>query len=271
MWFHIFFIVLGFIFGTFGTLVGAGGGFILMPVLLLLFPDVNPEVLTSISLAVVFFNASSGSIAYSRMKKIDYKSGLIFAAAAVPGAVLGSLSIKFINRDVFNVIFGLLLIAVSVYLFFKPQRTVTKIKANDKLHERKVIDSDNIEYVYSFNGKIGVLLSAAIGYVSSLLGIGGGIIHVPAMVNILNFPVHIATATSHFVLAIIALAGTVARIFEGSFTKESIIQVLFLSAGVIAGAQLGARLSKRIHGKWILKGLAIALCFVGIRILFMSL
>ncbi len=54
---------LGFFIGTFGTLIGAGGGFILMPLLLLMYPDMSPDVLTSISLAVVFLNASSGSIA----------------------------------------------------------------------------------------------------------------------------------------------------------------------------------------------------------------
>jgi uncharacterized membrane protein YfcA len=263
--------VIGFIVGTYGTMVGAGGGFVLMPILLLLFPKESPEILTSISLAVVFFNASSGSHAYSKMKKIDYKSGLIFAAAAVPGAIAGSLVVKYIDRNVFNIIFGTLMISASIYLFFKPLKNVpANAPVRDGHVTRKVIDAEENEHVYSFNGKIGILISVFIGFISSMLGIGGGIIHVPILVNILNFPVHIATATSHFILAIMSLAGTIVHIIDGSFTKESILKTVLLAAGVIAGAQLGARLSKRIHGKWILKGLAAALCFVGIRILIMA-
>ena len=81
---------LGFAVGTYGTLIGAGGGFVLMPILLLIYPDDSPELLTSISLAVVFFNTLSGSEAYGIMKRIDYKSGLLFAGAAIPGAVFGA-------------------------------------------------------------------------------------------------------------------------------------------------------------------------------------
>ena len=66
-------VCLGLGVGFFGTLIGAGGGFILVPVLLLLYPSLRPEVVTSISLGVVLFNASSGSIAYASMKRIDYR------------------------------------------------------------------------------------------------------------------------------------------------------------------------------------------------------
>jgi uncharacterized protein len=77
-------IALGFVLGAFGTLIGVGGGFVLAPVLLLLYPRAEPETLASISLAVVFLNAMSGSYAYARMKRIDYKAGLLFAAATIP-------------------------------------------------------------------------------------------------------------------------------------------------------------------------------------------
>ncbi|MBD0278392.1 MAG: TSUP family transporter, partial [Flavisolibacter sp.] len=62
---------IGFLVGCIGTLIGAGGGFILVPVLLLLFPGLRAEAITSISLGVVFLNAFSGTVAYARMKRID--------------------------------------------------------------------------------------------------------------------------------------------------------------------------------------------------------
>ncbi len=78
--------VLGLIVGAYGTIIGAGGGFILVPVLLLLYPDYQPEQLTAVSLAVVFANATSGSVAYGRQRRVDYLTGLLFAAASAPGS-----------------------------------------------------------------------------------------------------------------------------------------------------------------------------------------
>ena len=85
-------IPLGFFAGGYGTLIGAGGGFVLAPALLLLYPGEAPETITSISLASVFFNALSGTLAYAKSKRIDYKSGFIFSLADMPGAVLGALA-----------------------------------------------------------------------------------------------------------------------------------------------------------------------------------
>jgi len=115
-------VVVGLGIGIFGTLIGAGGGFILMPLLLIVYPQENPELLTSISLAVVFFNALSGTVAYARMKRIDYRSGILFSLATVPGAILGALSTSYIPRRTFNVIFGLALISASLFLFLNPRR-----------------------------------------------------------------------------------------------------------------------------------------------------
>lgn len=264
-------IIIGFAIGTFGTLVGAGGGFILMPVLLLMFPSESPEILTSISLAVVFFNAASGSLAYSRMKKIDYRSGIIFSIAAVPGAIAGSFTVKYINRDIFNIIFGVILVLVSLYLYFRSAAKTDPAKpVPEHYSKRLLIDSEDNEYAYAFEHKTGIIISVLVGFVSSLLGIGGGIIHVPAMVNLLNFPVHIATATSHFILAIMAFAGTVTHIIDGSYTWDSAVKTIYLAIGVIIGAQLGAKLSKKIKANFIIKALAIALCIVGVRIFLLT-
>ncbi len=61
------------------------------------------------------------------------------------------------------------------------------------------------------------LLSIIVGYLSPLLGIGGGIIHVPALANWLQFPVHVATATSHFILAVMATVSVITNIVKGSY------------------------------------------------------
>ena len=262
-------VALGMGVGAYGTLIGAGGGFVLMPVLLLLYPNQNADLLTSISLAVVFFNALSGSEAYAMMKRIDYRSGLMFAAATIPGAVLGALNTSFISRRMFDFIFGVLLVAAAAFLVWRPKKPEVASTSQhlSRLYvTHHLVDVRGTEYKYSFNYMLGMAISVIVGYVSSFLGIGGGIIHVPALSYFLDFPVHVATATSHFILAIMALTGTVVHIMTGTFT-HGVHRTLALSIGVLMGAQIGARLSEKIQGNWIIRGLAIALGVVGLRIL----
>lgn len=268
---YLLLIGLGILIGTFGTLIGAGGGFLLMPILLLAYPQANAETITCISLAVVFFNSFSGSYAYAKMKRIDYKSGIIFALATIPGAILGVLTTEYIPRKLFNIIFGFLMIILSIYLFLhKIDKYKIIEKKNMNLTRRQVIEKDGTIHTFSYNLTIGIVLSLFVGYVSSLLGIGGGIIHVPALAYFLNFPVHIATATSHFILAIMAFIGTIVHIVTGSFAHGGIRRTIFLGIGVLIGAPIGAFLSNRLHGNWIIRILAIVLALVGIRILILS-
>jgi len=268
---YLWLIPLGFVIGAYGTLIGAGGGFVLMPVLLLLYPDQSPEIITSISLAVVFFNALSGSWAYARMKRIDYKSGLLFAVATIPGAILGALSTAYIPRRLFDAVFGILMIAASIILLLYPIKAKDAIGNRRSYHlARNLVEKDGTVHTFSYNPRVGVGLSFFVGYISSLLGIGGGIVHVPLLVHLLNFPVHIATATSHFILTFMAMTGTTVHIVTGVFS-HGVRRTIALAVGVLFGAQVGALLSNRVQGNWIIRGLAVALGFVGIRILIMAL
>jgi uncharacterized membrane protein YfcA len=267
---RLWLIPVGFIIGTYGTLIGAGGGFVLVPMLILLYPQESPEVITSISLAVVFFNALSGSLAYMRLKRVDYRSGLLFAAATIPGAILGALTTSFIPRPLFDIFLGLMLIAASIFLILHTHKKGEKERGIlEGGLVRNLVEVDGTTHTFSYSPTVGIGLSLVVGYVSSLLGIGGGIIHVPALVHLLNFPVHVATATSHFILAIMALTGTVVHIATGAF-HHGIRRTIALAIGVLIGAQLGALLSSRIKGIWIIRGLAIALGLVGIRILILA-
>lgn len=268
---YLWLIPLGFVIGAGGTLIGAGGGFVLVPVLLLLYPNQSPEIITCISLAVVFFNTLSGSAAYARMRRIDYKSALLFSVATIPGAIFGALTTAFIPRRLFNGVFGFFMIAASIFLLLHPNHDREEMKSSPKHWiTRNLVEVDGTRHTYSFNPIVGVGLSLFVGYVSSLLGIGGGVIHVPVLIHLLNFPVHIATATSHLILAVMAFAGTAVHIATGTFSR-GIGSTIFLAIGVLIGAPLGARLSNRVHGDWIIRGLAIGLGLVGVRIFIMAL
>lgn len=251
--------LLGIAVGCLGTLIGAGGGFLLMPVLVLMYPDESPATLASISLAVVFFNALSGSIGYAIQKKIDYRAGWLFIALGVPGAVLGAFVTAHVPRPVFDLWLGTLLIIVSVYLLLAGAR-----RGGEGAGE--IDGRESVPWRRTRGG----LLSFVVGFISSLLGIGGGIIHVPILTYLLRFPVHIAAATSHFVLAATALAGTIVHICTGEFHTGH-RRTAALAVGVVIGAQAGARLAKKTPPGLILRALAVSLIVVGVRVVYLAI
>jgi uncharacterized membrane protein YfcA len=261
---------LGLIVGAYGTVIGAGGGFILVPLLLFLYPEEHPAGITATSLLVVFFNAVSGTLAYARDRRIDYRTGATFAAATIPGAIAGALIVGQLPRPLFSGLFGLVLTALALALLFRAAPSAAQAESiRPGMVTRKIVDARGDVYQYSFYQWQGIALSFGVGFLSSLLGIGGGIIHVPVLVQLLTFPVHIATATSQFMLAIMALAGSLTHLGTGDLTAgPGLLRPLLLSVGVVAGAQVGARLSRRIRGGLILRLLAIALLLVGLRLLY---
>lgn len=266
------FILLGIAVGGFGTLIGAGGGFLLTPILLICFPKMSAESVTAISMITVFFNSASGSSAYAYMKRIDYKTGFIFALATIPGAIIGTMLTGYVSRQLFNCIFGVFMIAFAGVIILKSRMGNSSApidQAGSFRAKRHLTDRDGHETSFSFNMLAGILISMFVGLVSGFLGIGGGIVHVPALV-LLGFPAHFATATSHFVLVFSSAVSLLVHLSEGSLTDNAIMS-LSIAGGTVAGAQIGARISKHLKGSVIMLCLAIALIFAGARILYMGL
>ena len=253
-------VPLGFCAGAYGTLIGAGGGFVLAPALLLLYPEEPPETITSISLAVVFFNALSATLAYSRSGKIAFQSGAIFAAATVPGAIAGALATTAIDRAQFNLVFGLILIAVAIFLALNPGK---KGAATLMRGARDGTTGNTLSFSTML---VGALLSTVFGFLSSFLGVGGGFLYVPTLVYLLGFPVQRAAATSLFVLMITSFTGTATHVAAGLF-QHGVRRTVALSIGAISGAQLTAVVSRHVRDDWIIRSLAIALILAGIRII----
>jgi uncharacterized protein len=269
------FVPIGFLVGTYGTLIGAGGGFILVPLLVFLFPQDSPSMITAASLAVICVNAASGTVAYARMKRISYRTGVMFALATIPGALIGSYLTRFIPRRAFGALFGTLLMGVAVFITLtrgrgKGPQAGARAGAAGSLPAARlvdtVVDREGRSYPLSYDMRVGMLISFLVGCFSSLVGIGGGLIHVPVMTYVFGFPVHIATATSHFVLVFTALAGVVEHLIDRTWPVH-LLRDACLAAGIVAGAQLGAFFSRKVSSAWIVIGLAVALGLVGVRLL----
>jgi uncharacterized membrane protein YfcA len=259
-------VVVGVAVGAYGTLVGAGGGFALVPILLLVYPRQSPAQLTAVSLAAVFANVVSGSIGYSRLKRIDYRTGLMVAPATIPGAVIGALVVGAIPRAAFDAVMGSALILVSGFLLLKPQGNIPLGLAGRWVVSRTLVDSDGNRYQYRFNLALAIAASFGIGFVSSLLGIGGGIVQVPILTSFFAFPAHIASATSQFVQIFTSGFGALTHVLHGDYASFMTVTVA-LAVGVIIGAQFGAVISRRVAGSLIIRLLAVALGLVGIRLL----
>ncbi|MCL5037995.1 MAG: sulfite exporter TauE/SafE family protein [Chloroflexi bacterium] len=267
----IIFFFIGAVTALFGTLVGVGGGFILIPVLLLIF-KFPPTLAVGTSMLVIFCNAISGTIAYFRHKKIDIKSGWWFVAATFPGTVAGSFLTQYFTNAVFQACFGVMLVLSSISIFMrgnqeKPSELFCRLESMipGGRCERRIVDCDDKEYRYKFSLPFGIFISFLLGFIAGAFGIGGGIIIMPTLILALNFPVPIAVATSHFTLAFTGFFGAVTHFFLGNV---QLLAGVVMGIGAIIGAQFGAVISKKARSVWIARLLALALLGVGIRMIF---
>jgi len=259
---------LGLVVGAYGTVIGAGGGFILVPLLFLLYPGYGPEQVTAISLAVVWANATSGSLAYARQRRIDYVTGSLLALSSVPGVIAGAIVVHFVPERAFSVIFGsMLLVLAAVSLRGRATQTVRPPLRGPGVLRRTIMDADGRTYRYAYDMRLAVALSVAVGFVSSLFGIGGGVIHVPSMIILLHIPVQYSVATSHFVLAFMAGGGSLVHLIDGSLSGDQLVRAGALALGAVPGAQAGALVSHRLKGRNVLWLLAVAIVVLGVRLL----
>lgn len=253
----------GILIGVIGTLIGAGGGFIHVPVLII-FYEFSPQHAIGTSMAVVMLNAISGTFSYIAQKRIDYEIAIKFAVAASPGVFIGALLSQFFNIFSFSIIFSVLLISLSYYLFTGKEFSVVRTKVAQAPQTRHLKDATGEEYFYSPDMSVGFSASTLVGIFSGLFGIGGGIIHVPLMYSALGIPVHIATATSHCILAITSFLGFVVFVGLGFVDLD---YAIVLGIGTIIGASYGARLSLKTHPYIIKKIIAVCLLFLAVRLL----
>jgi uncharacterized membrane protein YfcA len=170
-----------------------------------------------------------------------------------------------IRRPGFDVIMGVALSGLAWWLV--RGRRQPPGGHPDRGAARTIVDREGKQYRYHVNVRLGALFSVVVGFVSSFLGIGGGVVHVPLLVTVLGFPTHVATATSHFVLAWMALVATLTHVAAGTFHHGvGLRRAAALSVGVVFGAQLGAQLSQRLSGTMIQRLLAVALLALGLRL-----
>ena len=219
-------LLLGFAAGVLGSMIGLGGGIVVVPVLTFL--GFSPALAASNSLFAAFSNAIASSISYAKQKRIEYSLGLKLGLLAIPGTVLGAFISHDITPSLFKILFGIVLIASSVYIF-----------SRRKIEPKK----------YNLSKQVMVLATGAsffAGIISSLFGIGGGIVFVPLMVIVIGLSMKIAAPTSQFILLFVSASGMAVHTLLG---HPDFYQALLLAIGAFGGGLVGSRLSLEITEK----------------------
>src|ERR671920_1186276 len=225
----MFLFIVGLGAGTLGSIIGIGGGIIITPVLTLM--EFTPAHIASTSLIAVTSTSASSTIAYSRQKKIDYNTALKMVVFSIPGSIIGAFISNDISLEFFKLSFAILLMLTGIYMLFK-----NSILKNSDNSNNKPKNSLSLLICYS-----GTFIA---GIISSLFGVGGGIIFVPIMVLIFQMTMTKAAPTSQLILFITSLIGLFTHILLGN---PDYFNGLTIAAGAFIGGQIGAALSSHIR------------------------
>jgi len=269
------FIVAIFI-GIIAAMVGIGGGALMVPIMILLL-GVEPHQAVGTSLHVIILTATSSTIAYYIQRRIDFKVGVLMPLVTIPGSVLGAYTTKFISPKGIVGVFGAFLIIIALKMLTSRERRKSENEEGSALSKdlnkggestRTLIDRDGKVFTYRPKLKVGLLLGFSAGFASGFLGIGGGALMVPILNLVVGLPIHLAVATSMFIMVFSASFGATTHFLMGNLVPE---YVVLLGAGVILGAQIGARTAKRLKASKLRKAFAVVLIFTGLRMLLKAL
>jgi len=259
--------IIGLITGTLASIVGLGGGFLIVPILILFFP-LSAENAVAVSLVAICGTSFSATIGYIRQKRVDYKLSLLYDVLDVPGVVSGAY-ITTILKDALVGVCGFFIIFISLLLV--RNREVTSSPARDKETrvtgkgwKRRMSDSSNQVFEYTIRRPSLALISSFMGgLVTGLAGLGGGITDATTMI-LLGVPPHIAVASSEFAMALTNGTGVIAH----GILQNILLEYAFpLTVGTIIGAQIGCSLAKYIKVEALRRMLCAIAFLLGLRLI----
>ncbi len=244
--------------GILSGLFGVGGGFLLTPLLMLI--GVPATVAAASGSCQMVSTSSSGVAAHFRLGNVDSKMGSVLLLGGLAGAALGVHAIK-ILRMLGDADFAITLSYVVVlgglgsYMFLESLRTlrrgaIVKHHANapqtggllSRLPWQMEFPRSGVRHSLL----VPLVLSAIVGVLASIMGVGGGFIMLPMMVYLLGIPTHVAVGTSLFQILFLSAGVT----YMQSVTNQTVdfILVLPLALGSAVGAQIGARMTRFLRG-----------------------
>lgn len=223
--------VVGILAGGLGGLIGIGGCVLMMPTVRFGF-NFSPTLAVGTTLAAVVFTAASGAIQHWRLGNVDWKSVKYVAPAGVVGVLVGSVLFYYISEygSIIDLIVGLAFIWAAVRMLY------------EGIFRRKTPDVTGDKILGSNATKSGI--GGGIGFLTGIIGLGGGYALVPSFIYITRSPLRIAIGTSLASFVWFALVGAIIKVCQG-FTD--ILAAVIMGLGAVGGAIIGARLVARFN------------------------
>jgi uncharacterized membrane protein YfcA len=256
--------------GSLGALLGIGGGVFLVPLLHLAlgFPL---RTAAAVSLTTVIATSSSVSAGRTGDQLINLKLGMVLEVATVAGSLLGGLTANLFSETTLQRLFGAVTtVAALAVLARVNRRNVVRDAAGDPgvLGGRFDEAESGGTVVYRVKRlPVGLLASFVAGNVSSLLGIGGGVLKVPALNAWCGIPMRAAAATSAFMIGVTATGGAIIYFGRGDLPPLAAAPAVL---GVQLGSWMGLRLAHRLPAKWLKILLVVVLLGVAVLMLVRS-
>ena len=268
--FVIAMMLVSILAGVIGSLVGLGGGVVVVPALTLLF-GVNIRLAIGASIVSVIATSSGAAAAYVRERMTNLRAGMFLELATTTGAITGAYLTTLLPPRALFVFFALVLAYSGIAMYRKRHEVAPLSVSNDaianrlNLHGSYFDEAEQREITYKVTGtKPGLSMMYVAGMVSALLGIGSGALKVPAMDLAMHMPMKVSTATSNFMIGVTAAASAGVYFARGQINP---IIAAPVAIGVLGGALIGSRLLGRIESKAIRIFFIVVLAVISIEML----
>lgn len=247
----------GLLAGSFGALLGLGGGIIVIPVLTMLF-HLPIQTAVGVSLVGVVATSTGAAIIHIRGGKADLKLGMLMELGTTLGAIIGAVIAGIVNPRLLYLLYSSL-VAYNAYSMYK-----TNVRYEVAASKDTASGQENPADLFSYKVKNvpwGVSLSTLAGVISGLLGVGGGIIKIPVMYLMMGVPLKVATVTSNLMIGITAAASGFIYFLYGRIDAVVAVPV---ALGVFIGALAGAWVNTRISTGALKKIFVIVFIYIAI-------
>ncbi|WP_404863796.1 sulfite exporter TauE/SafE family protein [Georhizobium sp. MAB10] len=264
---------VGFLSGMFGI----GGGFLITP--LLIFYNIPPAVAVATGANQVVASSFSGSLWHFKRGSLDIKLGVVLLIGGIAGAALGIWIFTLLRRlgqldlivslmyVLFLSIVGGLMLWESINSMRRAARkeTVALRKPGQHIWVHRLPMKMRFKKSKLYLSVIPVIaLGFAIGVLTSVMGVGGGFIMVPAMIYLLRIPTNVVIGTSLFQIIFVTAFTTIMQATT-NYSVDIVLAFLLMVAGVI-GAQYGVRVGQKLRGEQLRALLALLVLAVGMRL-----
>ncbi|MDG6985534.1 MAG: sulfite exporter TauE/SafE family protein [Nitrososphaerota archaeon] len=259
--------------GVFGSIVGLGGGVVIVPVLTLLL-GVDIHFAIGASIVAIIGTSSGAASTYVKDKLTNLRVGMFLELATTSGAIAGAAIAAYVNSGALALVFGIILLIALAPTAMKLGEDIPKSPELKGLSKRLNLkgsytepDGRHIEYNATRPGA-GLFGMVVAGMLSGLLGIGSGAFKVLSMDYAMKLPMKVSTTTSNFMIGVTAAASAGIYYARGDVNPLIVAPV---AVGILIGAAIGARLLVKARNPTIRKIFAIVLALAAIEMILTSL